>query len=44
MLAELLGRVDGYNKGRGGSMHVADVASGMYGANGIVGAGAPRGQ
>jgi TPP-dependent pyruvate/acetoin dehydrogenase alpha subunit len=41
MLAELLGRVDGYNKGRGGSMHIADVASGMYGANGIVGAGAP---
>ena len=41
MLAELLGRVDGYNKGRGGSMHIADFGSGMYGANGIVGAGAP---
>jgi TPP-dependent pyruvate/acetoin dehydrogenase alpha subunit len=41
MLAELLGRVDGYNAGRGGSMHIADFNSGMYGANGIVGAGAP---
>jgi pyruvate dehydrogenase E1 component alpha subunit len=41
MLAELLGRVDGYNAGRGGSMHIADFASGMYGANGIVGAGVP---
>lgn len=41
MLAELLGRVDGYNAGRGGSMHIADYASGMYGANGIVGAGVP---
>ena len=36
MMAELLGRTDGYCKGRGGSMHIADVASGNLGANGIV--------
>jgi TPP-dependent pyruvate/acetoin dehydrogenase alpha subunit len=36
MFAELLGRVDGYCGGRGGSMHIADVASGNLGANGIV--------
>ena len=36
MMAELLGRVDGYCGGRGGSMHIADVASGNLGANGIV--------
>jgi acetoin:2,6-dichlorophenolindophenol oxidoreductase subunit alpha len=41
MLAELLGRQSGYNKGRGGSMHIADLDLGIYGANGIVGAGAP---
>lgn len=41
MLAELLGRTTGYNRGRGGSMHIADVGLGIYGANGIVGAGAP---
>ena len=41
MMAELLGRVDGLNRGRGGSMHVADLAVGIYGANGIVAAGAP---
>lgn len=41
MMAELLGRSDGLNRGRGGSMHVADVAIGIYGANGIVAAGAP---
>ncbi len=41
MFAELLGRVDGLNRGRGGSMHVADLALGIYGANGIVAAGAP---
>jgi acetoin:2,6-dichlorophenolindophenol oxidoreductase subunit alpha len=41
MLAELLGRVDGYNRGRGGSMHIADLRLGIYGANGIVGAGVP---
>jgi len=41
MLAELLGRVTGYNRGRGGSMHIADISLGIFGANGIVGAGAP---
>jgi TPP-dependent pyruvate/acetoin dehydrogenase alpha subunit len=41
MLAELLGRESGYNKGRGGSMHIADLDLGIFGANGIVGAGAP---
>jgi pyruvate dehydrogenase E1 component alpha subunit len=41
MMAELLGRVDGLNRGRGGSMHVAELAVGIYGANGIVAAGAP---
>ena len=41
MFAELLGRETGYNRGRGGSMHIADFSLGIYGANGIVGAGAP---
>lgn len=41
MFAELLARSTGYNRGRGGSMHIADVALGIYGANGIVGAGTP---
>ena len=41
MFAELLGRESGYNRGRGGSMHIADFDLGIYGANGIVGAGAP---
>jgi pyruvate dehydrogenase E1 component alpha subunit len=36
-----MGRTTGYNKGRGGSMHIADVSLGIYGANGIVAAGAP---
>jgi len=41
MFAELLGRVNGYNKGKGGSMHIADPGIGILGANGIVGAGVP---
>jgi pyruvate dehydrogenase E1 component alpha subunit len=41
MMAELLGRVDGLNRGRGGSMHIADLSIGIHGANGIVAAGAP---
>ena len=41
MMAELFGRVDGYCKGRGGSMHIADFSVGMLGANGIVGGGLP---
>jgi TPP-dependent pyruvate/acetoin dehydrogenase alpha subunit len=41
MMAELFGRIDGYCKGKGGSMHIADFAVGMLGANGIVGGGLP---
>ncbi|HEX8304542.1 MAG TPA: thiamine pyrophosphate-dependent dehydrogenase E1 component subunit alpha [Jatrophihabitans sp.] len=40
MLAELAGRETGLNRGRGGSMHAADVGVGVYGANAIVGAAA----
>lgn len=39
--AEVLGRETGLCKGRGGSMHVADLSRGMLGANGIVAAGLP---
>ncbi len=39
--AELLARDSGACSGRGGSMHVADIANGMLGANGIVAAGMP---
>lgn len=39
MMAELMGRIDGYCRGLGGSMHVADLSRGILGANGIVGAG-----
>ncbi len=39
MYAELYGRVTGYCKGKGGSMHICDLDLGMLGANGIVGAG-----
>ena len=39
LLAELLGTLEGFNKGRGGSMHAADMRLGILGANGIVGAG-----
>ena len=41
MFAELLGRGAGYCKGKGGSMHIADLATGNLGANGIVGGGIP---
>lgn len=41
MMAELFGRDTGLCKGRGGSMHLADTALGILGANGIVGAGIP---
>jgi len=41
MLAELLGKSTGYNRGRGGSLHIADLGSGNLGANGIVGGGIP---
>jgi len=39
MMAELFGRATGYCKGKGGSMHIADFAVGMLGANGIVAGG-----
>jgi pyruvate dehydrogenase E1 component alpha subunit len=41
MMAELLGRENGYCHGKGGSMHIADIDLGILGANGIVGAGMP---
>jgi pyruvate dehydrogenase E1 component alpha subunit len=41
MMAELYGKATGLCKGRGSSMHIADVKKGMLGANGIVGAGGP---
>src|SRR5437867_1213359 len=41
MMAELFGRRTGVCKGKGGSMHIADLERGMLGANGIVGAGIP---
>ncbi|MGQ9599777.1 MAG: thiamine pyrophosphate-dependent dehydrogenase E1 component subunit alpha [Anaerolineae bacterium] len=41
MMAELYGKATGACKGKGGSMHIADVEKGMLGANGIVGAGGP---
>lgn len=37
MMAELFAKREGYSKGRGGSMHIADVSKGVLGANGIVG-------
>lgn len=40
-LAELMGKATGYCKGRGGSMHIADVSAGNLGANAIVGGGIP---
>ena len=39
LMAELFGKETGANRGRGGSMHVADFSLGMLGANGIVGGG-----
>ncbi len=39
MMAELLGKKTGYCKGKGGSMHIADLETGNLGANGIVGGG-----
>jgi len=41
MFAELMARDGGTNRGRGGSMHIADPTIGIFGANGIVGAGLP---
>lgn len=41
MMAEIYGKETGLNKGKGGSMHIADVGKGMLGANGMVGGGFP---
>jgi pyruvate dehydrogenase E1 component alpha subunit len=41
MMAELYGKKTGYCKGKGGSMHIADIDLGIMGANGIVGGGPP---
>ena len=41
MFAEFFGKEEGYCRGRGGSMHIADVESGNLGANGIVAGGIP---
>lgn len=41
MMAELYGKEAGYCRGRGGSMHIADVGGGNLGANGVVGGGNP---
>ena len=43
MLAEILGRVDGYLRGMGGELHIMDASLAILGANGIVGAGIPIG-
>ncbi len=39
MMAEVLGKAAGYNRGRGGTMHIVDLSLGILGANGIVGGG-----
>jgi pyruvate dehydrogenase E1 component alpha subunit len=41
MMAEFYGKENGYCRGRGGSMHIADVSTGNLGANGVVGGGIP---
>ncbi len=41
MMAEIAGKKDGYCKGKGGSMHIADMSLGHLGANAIVGGGIP---
>lgn len=41
MMAEFFGKETGYCRGRGGSMHIADVTTGNLGANGIVAGGVP---
>ncbi len=41
MMAELLGKSTGTNKGKGGTMHIADINKGMLGANGVVGSNIP---
>jgi pyruvate dehydrogenase E1 component alpha subunit len=41
MMAEIYGKTTGSCRGKGGSMHIADLSRGMMGANGILGAGSP---
>lgn len=41
MMSEIYGKRDGICGGKGGSMHIAEIAKGMLGANGIVGGGPP---
>ena len=41
MMAELLGKATGTNRGKGGTMHIADIEKGMLGANGVVGSNIP---
>src|SRR5215468_1781559 len=41
MMGEIYGKETGSCRGKGGSMHIADLSKGMMGANGILGAGAP---
>ena len=41
MMAELLGKSTGTGKGKGGTMHIADIDKGMLGANGVVGSSIP---
>ena len=41
MMAELLGKANGTNRGKGGTMHIADATKGMLGANGVVGSNIP---
>ena len=41
MMAELLGKSTGTGKGKGGTMHIADIEKGMLGANGVVGSNIP---
>jgi pyruvate dehydrogenase E1 component alpha subunit len=41
MMAELFGKVTGTSRGKGGTMHIADINKGMLGANGIVGSNIP---
>ena len=41
MMGELYGKANGFNGGKGGSMHIADFSVGMLGANGVVAAGLP---